>query len=79
MTIGICTNCAQRHVELEEGICLSCLAEKWRPITQESNPVSKAELLAMCKRAVQLLKGAGANIDENEPILRTIAKAEDRQ
>jgi hypothetical protein len=36
------------------------------------------ELLEACKRAVQLLKGCGANVDEDEPILAAIAKAEGR-
>jgi hypothetical protein len=34
------------------------------------------ELLAALKRAVQLLKACGANVDDDEPILRVIAKAE---
>lgn len=33
------------------------------------------ELLAACIRAIELLKGAGANVDENEPILKAIASA----
>jgi hypothetical protein len=35
-------------------------------------------LLAALKRAVELLRLAGANVDEDEPILKAIAKAEAR-
>lgn len=37
------------------------------------------ELLAACERAIQLLKGAGANVDAEEPILKVIAKATGRE
>lgn len=37
-----------------------------------------ADLLAACKRAVQILKLMNANVDEQEPILLAIAKASER-